>query len=177
MSARPQRRRSRRGVVLALAVLTLAAAAHAADAPAAPRPPLVEVADAWVRATVEGQTGSGAYMVLTSREDAQLIGAAAPVAAKVEIHEMHNVNEIMTMRRIDRLALPAHVPVALDHDYHVMFIGLRHQLLTGQVVPITLHVLDAHGRRHDIAVRAPVRPLNSAPPTHHASPAPGSAHG
>jgi len=177
MSQRPRCRRPRRSALRALALLALAGAALAAAAPAAEHTPLLEVSDAWVRATVEGQTGSGAYMVLTSREDAQLIGAVAPVAEKVEIHEMHNVNDLMTMRRIERLALPAHVPVALDHDYHVMFIGLRHQLLPGQVVPITLRVLDARGRRHDIAVRAPVRPLNSAPPAHHAPQTPGSAHG
>jgi len=150
-----------RGLLCAAAWLAAAAAAAAAATE-----PLVAVDDAWVRGTVEGQTGSGAYMRLTSREDAQLVGAASPVAAKVEIHEMRTVNERMTMRRIDRLALPAHTPVALDHDYHVMFIGLKRQLQVGEQVRITLQVLDAHGRRHAVVVDAPVRPLNSVGPAH-----------
>lgn len=150
--------------------LSVALALPAAQASAAPMPPLVTAEDAWVRGTVEGQTGSGAYMRLTSREDAQLVGASSPVAEHVEIHEMRTVNDMMTMRRIDRLALPAHTPVALDHDYHVMFIGLRHQLLPAQVVPITLQVLDAHGRRHAVRIEAPVRALNSAAPVHAAPP-------
>jgi len=128
--------------------------------------PLVTTEDAWVRGTVEGQTGSGAYMRLTAREDAQLVGASSPVAEHVEIHEMRTVNDMMTMRRIDRLALPAHTPVALDHDYHVMFIGLKHQLLPQQKVPITLHVLDAGGHRHEVRIEAPVRALNTPPPAH-----------
>ncbi len=138
--------------------------AAALAAPAAAGPPLVAVDGAWVRGTVEGQSGSGAYMRLTSRENAQLVGASSPVAEHVEIHEMHTVNDMMTMRRIDRLALPAHTPVALDHDYHVMFIGLRRQLLPGQTVPIALRVLDAHGQLQTIRVAAPVRPLDSPPP-------------
>jgi copper(I)-binding protein len=138
---------------LAAALLAAAAAHAAAD--------LLAVEDPWVRGTVEGQTGSGAYMRLTSSEDAQLVGAASPVAERVEIHEMRTVHDMMTMRRIERLALPAHVPVALDHDFHVMFIGLRRQLVPGQTVPITLQVLDAQGRRHAVQVLAPVRALNS----------------
>ena len=150
-------------------LLALAAAVPATASPAAPAMPLVAVDDPWVRGTVEGQTGSGAYMRLTSREDTQLVGASSPVAEHVEIHEMRTVNDMMTMRRVDRLALPAHTTVALDHDYHVMFIGLKHQLLPGQTVPITLHVQDAKGRRHAVQFSAPVRALNT--PSH----APGAA--
>ncbi len=154
----------------ALAAVLLAAIAQGADGA---RPPLVAVDDAWVRGTVEGQTGSGAYMRLTSREDTQLVGAESPVAEHVEIHEMRTVNDRMTMRRVDHLALPAHTPVALDHGYHVMFIGLRHQLVAGQTVRITLQVLDARGRRHGIVVQAPVRALNSPAPRHDSTPSGG----
>jgi copper(I)-binding protein len=153
------------------ALLLIAAAALAAGAcRAAPAAPLVTVDDPWVRGTVEGQTGSGAYMRLTSREDAQLVGASSPAAEHVEIHEMRTVNDMMTMRRVDRLALPAHTSVPLDHEYHVMFIGLKRQLLPGQTVPITLQVLDARGRRHAVPFSAPVRALNT--PTHPAASAP-----
>lgn len=125
-------------------------------------PGLLVVRDAWVRGTVEGQTGSGAYMRLRSRENAQLVGASSPSADKVEIHEMRMVKDVMTMRRVPSLPLPANTTVALEHDYHVMLIGLRHQLLVGQNVTITLRLLDAKGATHAIDVVAPVRPLNTA---------------
>jgi copper(I)-binding protein len=165
----------------ALAAALACGLGQAGGAPAAQPPeraPLVTVEDPWVRGTVEGQTGSGAYMRLTSREDAQLVGASSPVAERVEIHEMHTVKDMMTMRRIERLALPAHTPVALDHDYHVMFIGLKHQLVVGESVPMTLHLLDARGRPESVQLRAPVRPL--ATPVHPAvlpGTAPAAGHG
>jgi copper(I)-binding protein len=144
---------------------------------AAPAAPIVVAEDAWVRGTVEGQTGSGAYMRLTSSEDAQLVGASSVVAEHVEIHEMRTVNDMMRMRRVDRLALPAHVTVALDHEYHVMFIGLKHQLLPRQIVPITLQILDAAGRRHTVQIEAPVRALNSVGAPHGAASPTATPHG
>jgi copper(I)-binding protein len=125
---------------------------------------LLAVDEPWVRGTVEGQTGSGAYMRLTSREDAQLVGVSSAVADRVELHEMRVVNDMMTMRRVERLALPANKTVSLEHDYHVMFIGLRRQLHTGENVTLHLQLLDARGRHHTIDVLAPVRPLNTAQP-------------
>lgn len=134
----------------------------------------MRVDDAWVRGTVEGQTGSGAYMRLTSREDAVLTGASCPDAQTVEIHEMKLVNDMMTMRKIDRLPLPAKQTVGLDHDYHVMLIGLRKQLVAGQTLHLDLRVLDAKGKEHVVAVDAPIRALN-APKAD--APAQDRAHG
>ena len=145
-----------------LALIALAALAHAPAASAAE--PFVQVDGAWVRGTVEGQTGSGAYLRLTAREDARLVGAASPVAQKVEIHEMRMVGDRMIMRRSESLPLPAHATVALEHEYHVMFIGLKRQLRVGESVAITLDVLDLEHVRERIE-----RPL--------ATPAPGAAHG
>lgn len=144
----------------AAALLAAALGSGPADG-AAPAPPRVAVSGAWVRATVEGQTGSGAYLRLTSEEDAQLAGASTPDARKVEIHEMKEIGNRMTMRPIERLALPAHRTVALEHDLHIMLIGLQHRLQTGQTVALTLHLLDARGQPFDVEVAAPVRPLST----------------
>ncbi|HYA59104.1 MAG TPA: copper chaperone PCu(A)C [Burkholderiaceae bacterium] len=131
----------------------------AGDASAAPS---LAVSDAWARATVEGQTGSGVFLHLLSSQGAQLIGASSSAAERVEIHEMRLVNAVMTMRRIERLDLPAGKVVALDHDYHVMLIGLKHQLQVGHNVALTLHWLDAAGAHHSTDVIAPVRALNTS---------------
>ena len=40
----------------------------------------VEVKDAWVRATVPGQKGTGAFMNITAKDGAKLVGASSPVA-------------------------------------------------------------------------------------------------
>jgi len=147
----------------ALLVALITSAGTAVGAAAAETPALLVVRDAWVRATVEGQTGSGAFMHLTSREDARLTGASSPAAQRVEIHEMRLLNDMMTMRRIESLALPAGTTVALDHEFHIMLIGLRRQLQPGQNVMLTLQVLDSHGVRHAVDIVAPVRALNATP--------------
>jgi len=151
----------RRALAAATALLAAASWPGARGAP-----PPVSVRDAWIRGTVEGQTGSGAYLEITSREDAQLVGASAPFTDRVEVHEMREVDGRMTMRRIERLALPANTPVALNHDYHLMLIGLHQQLRVGQTLTLTLEILDAHGVRRAVAVQAPVRPLNTVVAAH-----------
>src|SRR5258708_6838308 len=65
---------------LIVAVLVMAFAARAAAQ--------VAVSDAWVRGTVPGQMGTGAFMRLTSSADTTLVGVASPAAKVVEIHEM-----------------------------------------------------------------------------------------
>jgi copper(I)-binding protein len=131
----------------------------AAGQAAAPR---LIVGEPWVRGTVEGQTGSGAYMRLTSREDLRIVGASSPAANKVEIHEMRMVDNRMTMRAVPSLALPANATVALEHGYHIMLIGLSQRLEVGQTVKITLHLIDAKGMPFDFDVLAPVRALNAS---------------
>jgi len=101
-------------------------------------------------------------MHLTSGQDAQLIGASSPAADRVEIHEMRLVNGMMTMRRIERLQLPAGTMVALDHEFHIMLIGLKQPLQVGRSIALTLQWLDAHGVRHNTNVVAPVRALNAS---------------
>jgi copper(I)-binding protein len=46
----------------------------------------VTVKDPWVRATVSQQKATGAFMQITSAQDARLVEAKSPVAGVVEIH-------------------------------------------------------------------------------------------
>jgi copper(I)-binding protein len=160
--------RARHARLSALTALAALGALLLAGTPAPAQGPadLVRVQDAWVRGTVEGQTGSGAYLQITSREDAQLVGAAAALADRVEIHEMRERNGMMTMRRIERLPLPANTPVNLDHDYHLMLIGLHRRLEVGQTFALTLDIVDARGVHHAVAVNAPVLALDTRRPAH-----------
>lgn len=48
----------------------------------------VEVRNAWVRGTVAGQQATGAFMDISSKSGATLVGASSPAAAVTEIHEM-----------------------------------------------------------------------------------------
>jgi periplasmic copper chaperone A len=124
----------------------------------------VEVTDAWARSTVEAQKASGAFMKLKSTTDAKLVGVKSPAAAVVELHEMAMQGDVMKMRAVDVLDLPAGQVVELKPgSYHLMLIDLKAPLKAGDSVPIALVVQDKDGTRRAIEVKAAVRPLSAAP--------------
>lgn len=127
--------------------------------------PNVSVADPWVRGTVAQQPATGAFMRLTANQNARLVAASSPVAGLTEIHEMVVTNDIMRMRAIPALALPAGQAVELrPGSYHVMLMQLRQQLRAGERVNITLVFEDANGQRFNQTVVAAVREM--ATPAH-----------
>jgi hypothetical protein len=126
----------------------------------------VEVRDAWARATVPGQQASGAFMTLSSVKGATLVGAASPVAKTVEIHEMKTEGDVMKMRAVPKVELPAGKAVSLTGDYHIMFIGLNKELKAGDTVPLTLKV-EQKGKREEVNVTAEVRALDAGTPEQH----------
>ena len=137
-------------------VATLAAQAR----PAAP----VTVEGAWARAALQGQGASAAYMTLTAREPLTLLGATSPAAAIIELHEMKLEGDVMKMRELDRLELPAGKGVELKPGgVHFMLMDLRAQFKPGLVVPLTLRLRDAKGVERTLAVSLPV---SVAPPAH-----------
>jgi copper(I)-binding protein len=134
-----------------------AAALGAALCFALPAAAQVTVTDPWVRGTVAGQLATGAFMQLKSAKTARLVEARSPVAGVVEIHEMTMENNIMRMRAMPALELPAGRAVELKPGgYHVMLMDLNRQLKEGETVPVTL-VVERDGKRETIEVKAAVR--------------------
>jgi copper(I)-binding protein len=125
----------------------------------------VTVLDPWVRGTVEGQTSTGAYMRLKSDAGARLVAVTSPVAGRSSIHEMSMNGNMMRMRTLESLPIPAGGTVALEegHD-HLMLEGLSHALREGDKVRLTLTFVDSSGRRQSVNVEAPVRPLGAPAP-------------
>lgn len=143
-----------RRIAVSTAIAALFVASVLAVSPAAAQ---VSATDAWVRGTVAGQMATGAFMRLTSARDAVLVEASSPVAGVVEIHEMTLVNDIMRMRAVPSLALPAGRSVELKPGgYHVMLMDLTRALKEGETVPVML-VIETAGRRETIEVKATVR--------------------
>mgnify|MGYP001210717269 CR=1 FL=1 len=129
----------------------------------------VSVADAWARATMPGQKVSAAYMTIRSDADAKLIGASSTVAARVELHEMRMDGEVMRMREVGSLALPAGKPVKLEPGgYHIMLMNLGRPIAAGEAVPVTL-TIESGGRQETVEVKAEARGPGgeSAQPMHH----------
>jgi hypothetical protein len=133
-----------------LAVLSFSATAYAQ----------VSVGDPWVRATVPQQRATGMFAQVTAAQGGKLVAASSPVADVVEIHEMAMDNNVMRMRAVPGLDLPAGKPVDLKPGgFHVMLMGLKQQVKEGETVPVTLVIEGKDGKRENVEVRAPVRAL------------------
>ena len=122
----------------------------------------VDIKDAWVRSTVPGQMGTGAFMKITAKAGTQLVGVSSPVAGVGEVHEMKMDGDIMKMRAMPVLDLPAGKTVELKPGgYHVMLMDLKQPLLKDSKVPLTLMFKDAKGVQSKLALTLPV--TNIAP--------------
>jgi periplasmic copper chaperone A len=121
------------------------------------------VQDAWVRGTVAQQKATGMFARITSAQGGKLVGASSPVAGVVEVHEMAMDGNVMKMRAVPALDLPAGKAVELKPGgYHVMLLDLKQALKDGETVAVTLVVEGKDGKRESVEVKAPVRPLTSA---------------
>lgn len=126
-------------------------------------PAPVEVKDAWVRATVAQQKSTGAFMQLTAQADTRVVQVSSPIAGVVEIHEMAMDKDVMKMRAVPALPLPAGKTVELKPGgYHVMMMDLKGPVKAGDVVPVTLVLERKDGLRSTLEVKAVARALGGA---------------
>jgi copper(I)-binding protein len=136
-----------------LTTLMLAAACAAAQ---------TEVKQPWVRATVAQQKATGAFMQIRSPQDARLVEVRSDVAEVAELHEMVMEGNVMKMRAVAGVDLPAGKSVELKPGgYHVMLLELKRQLSAGDSVALTLVIEGRDGNRQSVAVQAAVRALNT----------------
>ena len=128
----------------------------------------VTVTDAWARATVQGQKASGAFMVITSKDNAKLVGVSSPVAGVAEIHEMKMEKEVMKMAALPNgLDLPAGKAVELKPgSYHVMLMDLKAPLVKDTTLPLTLTLQDAKGVKSTVTLKVLVGVQPPAMPSH-----------
>jgi len=137
--------------LLALAGASLVLSTAQAQAPA------VKVEGAWARASVQGQKGTGAFMKLTAAEPLVLLGASSPAAGVAEVHEMKMEGDVMRMRALPQLELPAGKAVELKPGgYHVMLMDLKAPLAKDSTVPLTLRLRNAKGVESKLDLVLPV---------------------
>ena len=126
-------------------------------AQAQPADPAITIKDAWVRTAVPGQKGTGAFMKITAKEGTRLVGASTPVAGVTEVHEMKMEGDVMKMRAVPVLELPAGKTVELKPGgLHVMLMDLKATLPKDSTVPLTLLFKDAKGVESRVELKLPV---------------------
>jgi periplasmic copper chaperone A len=136
----------------ALTVLALACAPLLSLAQA------LQVENAWIRPTVAGQQGTGGFMTLKSKIGVTVTGVSVDAAiGAAELHEMAMVGDIMRMRAVEKLNVPAGKALELKPGgYHLMLVGLKSPLAKGSQVPVTFTYKDAKGVAGKVDVKIPV---------------------
>ncbi|HEY4080300.1 MAG TPA: copper chaperone PCu(A)C [Burkholderiaceae bacterium] len=120
----------------------------------------VTVEQAWARATVPQQKVTGAYLRVKSAHDSRLIEVRSTLAGAVQMHEMAMVGDVMKMRELDAVKLPAGQWVEFKPGgYHLMLMDLKKPIAAGDKIPLTLVVEGADKKRQTVEVQAEARAL------------------
>src|SRR4051794_12390814 len=108
--------------ILAVALLFAAAAVPAHEFKVG----TVSIGHPYARPTAPTQTTGGGYLTLTSKGAAdRLVWVSATFADAVQLHSMRMQGDVMQMREITAIDLPADTRVELKPGgLHLMFVGL-----------------------------------------------------
>ncbi|HEY5801227.1 MAG TPA: copper chaperone PCu(A)C [Burkholderiaceae bacterium] len=122
----------------------------------------VGIAKPWVRATVPAQKVSGGYVTLTASGDARLIEVQSTAAGRVEMHKLEMEGQVMKMRQIDGIDLPAGKAVELKPGgLHLMLMELKQPLKAGDKVPVIFYIEGKDKSRTNVTVNMVVKPLGA----------------
>ncbi len=119
----------------------------------------IKIENAYTRATVPGQQVAGGFMKIENKGVAdQLIAASSPVAGEVQLHEMAMDGNVMKMRQVKDIVVPAGGAVELKPGgLHLMFINIKAPLSAGETVPLKLKFAKAG----DVEVKMPVNAMGA----------------
>ena len=126
----------------------------------------ITVQDAWIRGIPASATTTAAFMTIhnTGSDNAVLKSVDCAVAETVQIHTMEQVGEIMKMKEVSELRIPANGQAVLaPKGYHIMLIGLVRPIKEGESIPLSLNFAD----RPTVVVDAVVKKWGSMPPMSH----------
>lgn len=122
---------------VALVVVLSAAGAMAGDAKVGE----ITVSEPWARASAGPARAGAAFMTLNNAgaTDDRLTGVSAGVSDKAELHTHIREGDIMRMRPVEAIDVPAGgVAMLQPGGDHVMFMGLHEPLKEGETFPLTL---------------------------------------
>ena len=120
----------------------------------------IKIEDAYTRATVPGQQVAGGFLKIENKGNIadQLISASSPVAGEVQLHEMAMDGNVMKMRQVKDIAVPAGGAVELKPGgLHLMFMNIKAPLTAGETVPVKLKFAKAG----EVEVKMPVNAMGN----------------
>ena len=122
------------------------------------------VKEAWIRGIPPSAKTTAAFMTIQNIGSVEMIikSAASEIAEIVQIHTMEQVGEVMKMKELSELRIPANGQTSLaPKGYHIMLIGLLRPISEGEVIPLSLNLSDGSIVNVDAVVRkwGPMSPM------------------
>ncbi|MBT1443870.1 copper chaperone PCu(A)C [Shewanella sp. JM162201] len=117
------------------------------------------VKDGFVRVMPPSAPNTAAYFTLINHgEPTTLVAVSTEIADKAELHTIVTENDVVKMREVSSLELPAHGTLELsERGNHVMLLGLKSALAEGQQVTLNLRFNDGQTLELTLPVsKAPV---------------------
>ena len=118
----------------------------------------VAITGAYTRATAPGQQVAGGFMKIDNKGNVadQLVSASSPAAGEVQLHEMSMEGNVMKMRQVKDIPVPANGAVELKPGgLHLMFMNIKAPLAAGESVPVKLKFAKAG----EVEIKVPVNAM------------------
>ena len=124
----------------------------------------LEIENAYTRATVPGQQVAGGFLKIENKGGVdQLISASSPAAGEVQLHEMAMEGNVMKMRQLKEIPVPAGGAVELKPGgLHLMLMNIKAPFTAGDTVPVKLKFAKAG----EVEVKFPVNAMGGGAMKH-----------
>ncbi|QWE01042.1 copper chaperone PCu(A)C [Polynucleobacter sp. JS-Mosq-20-D10] len=146
---------------IVIGLISLSAAAFTAGAYAQnAKVGSLQIENAYTRSTVPGQMAAGGFMKIENKGGVDLlVSASSPVAGEVQLHEMAMEGNVMKMRQVKDIPVPAGGAVELKPGgMHLMFMNIKAPLTAGETVPVKLKFAKAG----EVEVKMPVNAMGNS---------------
>ncbi|MGC9163535.1 MAG: copper chaperone PCu(A)C [Thiomonas sp.] len=126
----------------------------------------IEVTQAQALPSIPGARNGGGFLTIVNhgKTDDRIVAAASPACGHVELHTMRMENNLMRMREVSDIVLPAGQTVRMQpgSGYHLMLMDLKQPLKIGDLVPVTIKL--ASGAQMDVQLKvAPREAIGGGP--------------
>ncbi|MEZ9657413.1 copper chaperone PCu(A)C [Vibrio splendidus] len=130
----------------------------------------VMVHDAYARATPPSAVNSAVFTTLMNHSDKErsIIAATTPAAGKVELHDVIVDGDVMKMRQIQQITIPANGEVVLKPgSLHIMLFDLKDGLKEGEQIEMTLTFANGETQTFDAPVKKVMSGMKKTDHDHH----------
>lgn len=116
----------------------------------------LEIHHAYARATPPNAVTSAIFAQIDNHdnEDRYIVAAVTPAAGKTELHDVVHEGEVMKMRQVKSLKIPANGTLQLQPgSFHIMLFDMPEPLLEGNNIEVQIKLKNGEQYRFSVPVK------------------------